>query len=279
MAWIEVHQSLFTHRKTLELADLLGVPEVYAAAHLIALWSWSLDNAPDGALHVRSTIIARASMWSGDADALVQALLATGYLEQGEGDVLCIHDWQDYAGRLLDKRRANAQRMREARSKEQETAPKERAMHVRSTFDARAGATVPNPTVQNSTIPGESTPAPAQERKLAAVPKAPADKAAKREVKTALPRDFTVTPRMEVWAAEKVPRLSSIDDATEEWLDYCRRENARFSDWEAAWRNAMRRAQEFEESRKGKHNASNNNGRRPGPAERAAETINSAIFG
>lgn len=162
MAWIEVHQSLFTHRKTLALADVLGIPEVYAAAHLISLWSWSLDNAPDGALHVRCTIIARACMWQGDADALVNALLETAFLERDEDGVLYIHDWQDYAGRLIDKRRANAQRMREARSKEPSTSVKERATHVQRTLDARAGATVPNPTVPNRTEPKESRAVPSK---------------------------------------------------------------------------------------------------------------------
>lgn len=151
MAWIEVHQSLFTHRKTLELADLLGIPQVYAAAHLISLWTWALDNAPDGALHVRRTIIARASMWSGDADALCNALIESGFLEQSENGVFTIHDWSDYAGRLVEKRRQNAERMREARSKQP---PEPRATHVQRTWSARAGATVPNPTVPNRTKPG-----------------------------------------------------------------------------------------------------------------------------
>jgi hypothetical protein len=94
MAWIEVHQSLFTHRKTLELAELLEVPDLYASAHLIALWTWALDNAPDGHLAVSERIIARAAQWPHDPASLVQALLQTGFLEtSGEGYI--IHDWPD----------------------------------------------------------------------------------------------------------------------------------------------------------------------------------------
>ncbi len=110
MAWIEVHQSLLTHRKTIELAGLLNLPEVYAAAHLVALWSWSLDNAPDAALPVSERIIARAAQWEGDASDFVQALLVSGFLDV-DADRYFIHDWDDYAGRLIEKRKANAARM------------------------------------------------------------------------------------------------------------------------------------------------------------------------
>lgn len=142
MAWIEVHQALLTHRKTLELAELLGLPPIYAAAHVIALWSWSLDNAPDGALHVRAGIIARACQWESDTDLIVSSLVKSGFLDMSNDNCLTIHDWSDYAGRLVDKRRQNAERMREAREKQ-------RATHVQRTLHARAGATVPNPTVPN----------------------------------------------------------------------------------------------------------------------------------
>jgi hypothetical protein len=152
MAWIEVHQSLFTHRKTLELADVLELPEVYVAGHLVALWSWSLDNAPDGILPTSPRIVARAAQWSGDPGQLVDALLEVGYLDM-EGANLCIHDWAMYAGRLVEKRKANAERMRQAREANKALTDKERATHVQRTSSARAGATVPNPTQPNSTNP------------------------------------------------------------------------------------------------------------------------------
>lgn len=273
MDWIESHKAILWHRKTGRLMRALSISRIEAVGYLHAFWWWCTDNAPEGDLGgVDVEDIADGALWEADPRAFLDGLIHAGWVDQA-GAGPCVHDWYEHVGKLIERRKADAQRKRNARlGIVQETS----AGHPPD-----GARTVPNRTLPNPTVPEESTstPAPAQERKLAAVPKAGADKAAKREVKTALPRDFTVTPRMEVWAAEKVPQLSSIDEATEEWLDYCRRENARFSDWEAAWRNAMRRAQEFEESRKGKHNASNNNGRRPGPAERAAETINSAIFG
>ncbi len=171
MAWIEVHLSLFTHRKTIELAELLGLPEVYAAAHLVALWSWALDNAPDATLPISARIIAKASQWPADPDAFVEALLEAGFLD-AEGDRCLIHDWQEYAGKLIDQRKANAERQKEWRDRHK-NARKSPAPPVTPTSHERNGgrnatvtvtsplrngatsngATVPNPTQPNPTEP------------------------------------------------------------------------------------------------------------------------------
>lgn len=158
MAWIEIHQALFTHRKTLKVAELLGLPDVYAAAHLIALWSWALDNAQDAVLPESSRIVARAAQWPGNPDEFVQALIDSEFVDVLDGRLI-IHDWDSYAGRLIEKRQANAERMRIARAARKP----ERAANVQRTWDERAGATVPNSTVQNSTQPEEGERAPARE--------------------------------------------------------------------------------------------------------------------
>ena len=71
-----------------------------------------------------------------------------GFLEQTDLG-LAIHDWMDYAGRLIEKRKANTKRMQSARAK-----------HVRNTGETRAThvqglpyPTVPNPTVPYITVP------------------------------------------------------------------------------------------------------------------------------
>jgi len=155
MAWIELHQSLFTHRKTMQAAETLDLPEVYVVAHLMALWTWALDNAPDGVLPASRRIIGKAAQWSGDPTALVNALFDAGFLDGDEEGRTLIHDWHSYAGRLVEKREANAERMRRARASSTPApvkAPEEaRAESVQRTCVARAGATVPNSTVQNLT--------------------------------------------------------------------------------------------------------------------------------
>lgn len=139
MAWIELHQAVWTHRKTFELAGLLDISETYAAAHMLRLWSWALDNAPDGSLSgISSRAIARGADWAGDAEAFVEALISAGWLDPDRA----IHDWQDYAGRLIERRVSNTERMRA-----------KRAANVQRTNPARAGATQPDTTVHNTTGP------------------------------------------------------------------------------------------------------------------------------
>jgi hypothetical protein len=168
MAWIEVHQSLLTHRKTFALAEQLELPEVYAAAHMVAFWLWSLDNAPEGELKISAKLIAKAAQYPGPAEEFVEAMVSAGWLDPHGNDRYTIHNWHDYAGRLIEQREANAARQRAFRERrkgpnhaqesdvtEQNTqvsAPvTSRNGYVTVTSQLRNGATVPNPTQPNST--------------------------------------------------------------------------------------------------------------------------------
>jgi hypothetical protein len=140
VAWIKLHQSVGTHRKTYLLAEALGLETAQAVGHLALLWCWALDNAPDGFLNgTPAGCVARAAQWAGDAGAFVDALVDVGYLDAG-ADGLCLHDWDEYAGILVEKREANAARMRRARAQREENTCAERAQNVQRTCDARAGA-------------------------------------------------------------------------------------------------------------------------------------------
>jgi hypothetical protein len=154
MAWIELHQALFTHRKTVEAADILDIPEVYVVGHLSAIWSWALDNAPDGRIKTRPRLVERVAQWKGSPGDLLSALIEVGFMEQ-DGDDLIIHDWMDYAGRLIDKRQKNTERMRNARAKTSSGQTED----MQDTCDAQPShvqglpyRTVPNPTVPNRTV-------------------------------------------------------------------------------------------------------------------------------
>jgi hypothetical protein len=112
MAWIESHQSLRDHRKTLSLARLLGIKRPQAIGHLHCLWWWTLDNSQDGRLErIAAEDLAEAALWDGDPNEFVAALCQAGFLDQ-DGETLVVHDWDEYAGRLLDQRRRNAERQR-----------------------------------------------------------------------------------------------------------------------------------------------------------------------
>lgn len=119
MAWVESHQSLGRHPKTRKMARLLDIDTVTAIGHLHLLWWWALDYADDGDLsEFDAADIAVGAEWPGDPEAFVEALKECG-TGGGNGFVnqsMQIHDWHDYAGKLVERRRANRRRMREARS-------------------------------------------------------------------------------------------------------------------------------------------------------------------
>lgn len=139
MAWIELHQAVFRHPKTLAVAEALGIDRFRVIGHLSALWCWALDARPDGGPLSDRDVRAGAE-WT-QRKNLTAALLDAGFLDRRD-DGLWLHDWTDYAGRLIERRRQNADRMKTAR-----------AQHVSRTSAARAPATVPNRTEPDHTEP------------------------------------------------------------------------------------------------------------------------------
>lgn len=130
--WIESHQSLLNHRKTLRVCAALGIRKVELIGHLHMLWWWALDNAnEDGYLGDVSAIeIAAAADWPIDqADNFVEALLAAGrphgFLERKRNQYV-LHDWRHYAGKLAAQRKANAARMRKTRAGDVQRTPRAR---------------------------------------------------------------------------------------------------------------------------------------------------------
>lgn len=115
MAYIEVHQALRDHRKTIELAATLDMPEPHVVGHLVYLWQWALDNAPDGVLTVSHAVVERVAGWTGARGALVAALISSGFCDDNNGS-LSIHDWDTYGGKLTRKREADAARNRANRA-------------------------------------------------------------------------------------------------------------------------------------------------------------------
>lgn len=116
MAWIELHQTLVDHPKVRRLARALGVHPMQAIGHLVALWLWCLDYAPAGDLgHVADDDLADAARWSGDAGRFVAELERVMLVDYVAGS-RAVHDWEDYAGRLMTKRTQHAAKMRELRA-------------------------------------------------------------------------------------------------------------------------------------------------------------------
>lgn len=156
MAWLESHQGLARHIKTKRLSRKLGISVPAVIGHLHLLWWWAMDNLPDGCLSLlEPEDIADEMMWPGDAQELIDALVEVQFIDVIEGK-LYIHDWHDYIGKLIDKRKTDADRKRKSRK-----TTKERPEDVQRTSDGqsesgpRDGAG--NSTVQYSTLPNNIT--------------------------------------------------------------------------------------------------------------------------
>jgi hypothetical protein len=117
MAWIESHQSLGHHPKTLRLAAELKCSVPCAIGYLHMLWWWAVDYAPDGVLAISDQeVVAKACMWSKKSQLFWAALLSAGFIEQ-VGEELRIHDWMDYAGKLAEQRALRKESNRKAQAK------------------------------------------------------------------------------------------------------------------------------------------------------------------
>jgi len=222
MAWIELHQTLPTNKKTIRLKNLLRIKVPQAVGHLCILWLWALDNAPDGDLSgFTADEIAEFAQWPGKSpEEFLGALISAGFVDEN----MRIHDWQNYAGKLVEKRKSDAERKRAYRTNRtghpldvQRTSPG----HPR---DGAGNSTVPNSTIHNSTVPDIESPpispsedAPACAGDGVVIPKEPAQTP---ESKPKRKNPSSLTKAQETrfnrfWAA--YPKKVSIGDAEKAW--------------------------------------------------------------
>jgi len=151
MAWIELHQTIWEHRKTVMLADELELDEIYAAAHMAKLWTWALDNTKDGYLsRLPNKVIAFGAGWRGDPDLFVRAAIKAGWFDETESG-LYIHDWVDYAGKLMERRSAEKERSRKRREAQKNSQVDQQTTIGQPPVDQQTTiGTVPNRTIPNN---------------------------------------------------------------------------------------------------------------------------------
>lgn len=160
--WIELHQEMPRHPKTLDLAQALKMSRRETVGLLVDLWTWGLHCADEhGRLKgVTAEGIAMALDWPiRQARKLVDALAACGWIDGQEKDYR-LHDWPDYTSKLSEKRK-DAERKRKARRlmKEQDASednpenvpgqsadsPRKKAVNPRA-YITQPNQTQPNPT-------------------------------------------------------------------------------------------------------------------------------------
>ena len=103
-------------------------------------------QCPDGNITgISARIIARAAQWDDDPEIFTDALLQVGLLDKAEDGTTTIHDWWDYAGKLIDRRTVRTETANEHAGR-----TLIRPEDVRNVVQLSDG-TVPNSTQPNST--------------------------------------------------------------------------------------------------------------------------------
>lgn len=101
MAWIESHQAIERHPKTLHLAAGMGWDLDTTIGKLHRFWWWVMEYAEDGNLSkFDDSVLAGAAGVIGEDDStFVDCMVQAGFLDIGAH--LRVHDWWQYFGRFL----------------------------------------------------------------------------------------------------------------------------------------------------------------------------------
>lgn len=126
MAWISVDQKLIGG-KLRRLYKSIGCSQNEAIGILVVLWLWGIDNADENGLIVSADrddiaeVIRPGLNPSYDADAVVRALIANGWIDwHRQGDKLYFHDWSEwrsYYNSYTNSKLKNVERVRRYREK------------------------------------------------------------------------------------------------------------------------------------------------------------------
>ena len=231
MAWIPSHQELRSHPKTRKAARRAGVSLPTMIGHLHLLWYWALDFAPDGDVaRFDAEDLADAAEWDADPEQLIDALVncgsggANGFItEDGK-----LHDWDEYGGKY--GKRVEAARKAAAARWDAVPAPSD----TDSNADAMRTHSAGNAEERRG------------EEKERTSPRKRADRA------TRLPDGWLPAPEPDLVSAVGGHQAAQRELA--KFIDYWAAASGakgRKVDWQATWRNWLRRASEDRRERAG----------------------------
>lgn len=178
-------RGILTHRKTRKLARALGICPAFAVGLLEAMWHVTAEQQVDGGIgRMANQDIADEMFYDGDADALIEALIACGWLEPMKHCRLYVHDWHEHADdavqwRILRARRrfaSGAESKRAKHTSEPPTATDGAVQSAMSTDDDRqcqtptVGDWLPVPVPVPANIPPQSPPSGGKKRRRRAAP-------------------------------------------------------------------------------------------------------------
>lgn len=116
MSWIESHQALEKHPKTLDLAQRMGWTLDETIGKLHRFWWWCLDYATDGDLRKHSVAVLAGSVGipAANAEDFLTNMINARWIDKKP--YRRIHDWWEYVGRFLQIRyKHNPQKWQEVR--------------------------------------------------------------------------------------------------------------------------------------------------------------------
>ncbi len=209
MAWARVDDQWFAHRKVVTLT-------LAARGLWTTVLSWSCAQRSD---HV-PTHMARFLAGGDDIDDLAQELVDAGlWIEADDG--WYIHDWAEYQDKSLSEKRSEAGAKGGKASGEARREATTKQTKQPDEANDEAGA-----------LPGPSRPGPTQPKSESRA--------------TRLPEGWTPQPEPELIRA--VGGQRAADEQLELFTDHWRAQpgaKGRKADWQATWRNWLRRSREF----------------------------------
>jgi hypothetical protein len=173
MAWIESHQTLPNHPKTLKVARALGIDPAHVVGHLHCLWYWGVDYAETGSLtKFDEDDIEAGAQWCGEPGHLFKALVDAGFIEE-KPDGYSLHDWWQYAGKLIQRRREDVARKRkQAHAAGMDTGSDEIPSELQRNPDGDGTVSIVNRQRNRPTVTNQPTDEPFDDRFPGADPRA-----------------------------------------------------------------------------------------------------------
>lgn len=115
IGWIRLDVHMPEHRKSRRLAKLLD--DRAAWRYVVTLWVWAAKHAEDGVLPAEDVdIIAEECGWTGEPSEFIDALVSAGWIDR-DGELLVVHDWDEFQGTLVERRRRDRLRKRRERKR------------------------------------------------------------------------------------------------------------------------------------------------------------------
>jgi len=112
--WIKIEPAIVQHPKTRQLAKLWGCHSYHVVGFLVALWGYCLEYQEDGNVDGLPPDVLdefAAPCLNGAHQSVRDALQEVGFVDAGGR----LHDWDEYTGELIERRRRDRERKRLAR--------------------------------------------------------------------------------------------------------------------------------------------------------------------